>query len=151
VILVGTAGPAQKLIIQLWDENGVAGYVKYAEKPAARKRLEGERHVLAALPDSLGPAVIKYGKIADGTGLLLSPIVGRPLAPKLPRTVRHRFLQPRASAELASIKSSGLNDRERYPYGCCLTTSTAASGPSLFIMAMLLLNILRTSDDKPGR
>jgi hypothetical protein len=151
-ILVGTPGPAQKMIIQLWDENGVVGYLKYAEKPAARKRLEGECHVLAALPDSLGPAVIKYGEIADGTGLLLSPIAGRPLAPKLPpKQSVIDFLQPRASSELASIENHPWTRmiRERYPsMDRCLDDLNGRKWRiTIHHGDAAPWNILRTSDD----
>ena len=42
VVLLGTAGPTQKLIIQIWDDMNVIGYLKLAQTQAARIRLERE-------------------------------------------------------------------------------------------------------------
>ena len=106
VILVGTPGPAQKMTVQLWNKNGVAGYLKYGEKPAAQRSLEREHKVLTALPDGLGPAVIRYGTMADGLALLLSPVVGRPLLPKLPpEKAVLDFLQPASVSRLVAVEN----------------------------------------------
>jgi phosphotransferase family enzyme len=121
VILVGTPGPAQKMTVQLWDENGVAGYLKYGEKPAARRRLENERHVLAALPDFLGPTVMRYGTMADGVALLLSPIGGRALVPKLPpEKALKDFLQPASASGLVAIENHPWIETIRTCYGGCM-------------------------------
>jgi len=115
VILVGTPGPAQKMTVQLWGKNGVAGYLKYGEKPAAQRSLEREHKVLAVLPDGLGPTVIKYGTMADGVALLLSPIVGRPLLPKLPpEKAVLDFLQ--------SDRSPGRVDIDKHPWSQMIRT-----------------------------
>jgi hypothetical protein len=105
VVLVGTPGPAQKITVQLWNERGVAGYLKYGETAAARRRLENERSVLAAVPESLGPAVLRYGTMASGVALLLSPVAGRALAPKLPPEKRLAdFFQPASASQTASVE-----------------------------------------------
>ncbi|HNP27955.1 MAG TPA: hypothetical protein PKK23_02845 [Nitrospirales bacterium] len=81
VILVGTPGPTQKLIVQLWDGKNVVGYLKYAEKPAARVRLKNEYQVLLDLPKGLAPIPLKYGAMGDGEALLSTPVFGRAFSP----------------------------------------------------------------------
>jgi len=84
-VFVGPPGPAQKITIQLRDATDrVLGYVKYAEKPAAVRRLSREYQVLKALPDNLGPVPLKYGRLLNGEALVLSPLLGQPLPAKLP-------------------------------------------------------------------
>ncbi|MCL6558508.1 MAG: hypothetical protein K6U74_06830, partial [Firmicutes bacterium] len=85
IVFVGPPGPAQKLTIQLRDATGrVLGYIKYAEKPAAVRRLSQEYQVLKALPKNLGPVPLKYGRLLNGEALVLSPLLGQPLPAKLP-------------------------------------------------------------------
>jgi hypothetical protein len=94
VVLVGTSGPAQKLVIELWNPDQVVAYVKYAEMPRARVRLNMERDVLRALPGNLGPTVLKYGCLGKGEALLLTPIPGCEGRAQLPLTDRiARFFQ----------------------------------------------------------
>ena len=88
VILVGTPGPSQKITVQVWEHGKVIAYLKYAEKPAARNRLANEHSMLKALPEGLGPTVLKYGPLENGMGLLTSPVVGRVLPAKLPIDTR---------------------------------------------------------------
>lgn len=78
--LLGTPGPAQKLVVQFADANGiVAGYMKFGESPAAMRRLEQEFRVLTDLPKGLGPEALKLEKIGTGLGLFLSALQGCPL------------------------------------------------------------------------
>lgn len=85
VVLVGTPGPAQETTAQLWDEKGrILGYLKYAEKAAARTRLRQEWSVLTNLPDGVGPLPLKLGPFAEGEALIQSPVPGRPLPVTLP-------------------------------------------------------------------
>lgn len=84
VVAVGAPGPAQKITVQLWNNNKIVGYLKYAEKGHAQTRLAHEHRILLALPDGLGPRVLKFGNLLNGKGLLTLPIAGRPLSPKLP-------------------------------------------------------------------
>jgi hypothetical protein len=85
VVLVGTPGPAQKITAQLRDKTGeVLGYLKYAEKEAARKRLRRERQVLAGIPRGVGPALLKYGTLGSGEALLTTPLPGKALPATLP-------------------------------------------------------------------
>jgi hypothetical protein len=84
-VLMGSPAPTQKVIVQVWDGEGrVVGYVKYAEKPAARQRLEHEHRVLAELPRDVGPQVLKYGSLGTGTAMLITPLPGQLLPPSLP-------------------------------------------------------------------
>ncbi|QIN84375.1 hypothetical protein GBA63_18310 [Rubrobacter tropicus] len=83
VILIGTPTPAQRMTAQLWDGNGrVIGYVKYAEKAAARRRMRQEWSVLQELPEKVGPKPLKYGPLGRGVALLTSPVAGRPPSPR---------------------------------------------------------------------
>lgn len=83
--VVGPPGPAQKVTLQLRDgKNQVVGYLKYAEKPAAIKRVLHEYHVLSSLFVKLGPKPLKCGPLMDGQALLLSPLNGKQLAAVLP-------------------------------------------------------------------
>lgn len=84
VILVGTSSPTQKLIIQVWDEHRVIGYLKFAQTEASRIRLEKEHEVLRTLPEGFGPRVIRFGEMGNGTGLLLTPVLGKALSARLP-------------------------------------------------------------------
>jgi hypothetical protein len=78
--LLGTPGPAQKLVVQFADANGiVAGYMKFGESPAAMRRLEQEFRVLTDLQKGLGPEALKLEKIGTGLGLFLSALQGVPL------------------------------------------------------------------------
>lgn len=78
VVAVGTPGPAQKVTMQLWGPDGVSAYLKFALSHWARERLNQERTVLEALPSGCGPALLKYGRVADGTGLLATAVNGNP-------------------------------------------------------------------------
>lgn len=78
--LLGTPGPAQKLVVQFADASGNAvGYMKFGESPAAMRRLEQEFRVLTGLPKGLGPEALKLEKIGTGVGLFLSAVQGSPL------------------------------------------------------------------------
>lgn len=86
VILVGTSSPTQKLIIQIWDQHRVIGYLKFAWSQAACKSLEREHEVLRALPTGFGPTVLRFGEMGSGKGLLLTPVSGKALSTRLPPT-----------------------------------------------------------------
>lgn len=84
VVLRGTLGPAQEITVQLRDEKGrVSGYLKYAEKAAARKRLRQEQLMLRNIPQGMGPEPMKFGPLGGGEALLKSPVPGKPLAATL--------------------------------------------------------------------
>jgi thiamine kinase-like enzyme len=84
VLLMGTISPAQKVIVQLWNENKVVGYIKYAENPRARVRLNQEYQMLSSLPINLAPKPIKYDVFLNGLALVTEPILGKMLCPCLP-------------------------------------------------------------------
>jgi hypothetical protein len=85
VVLVGTPNQVQKITVQLRDENGVVlGYLKYAEKEAARKRLRQERQMLSAIPEGAGPELLKYGELGNGEALLTATLLGKSLSTTLP-------------------------------------------------------------------
>jgi hypothetical protein len=83
-VLVGEPSPVQKVTARLCDPKGrVLGYVKYAEKEPARRRLRQEYRVLSRLPDGVGPDPLKYGLLADGEALVSTPLLGRHLPANL--------------------------------------------------------------------
>ncbi len=85
VVLAGTPGPAQKVTVQLWGEQGeILGYLKYAEKPAARSRLVKENEILSGLPGGVAPRPLKFGPMGGGAALLMSAIPGFHLKARLP-------------------------------------------------------------------
>ena len=84
-ILVGTPGPAQKLIVTVWDAcSRPIAYVKYGETPAAMRRIKTEFAVLSALPESLGPKPLKLAPLGDGLALLMTAVPGQHLPARLP-------------------------------------------------------------------
>jgi hypothetical protein len=85
VVLAGTPGPAQKVTAQLRAANGkVLGYLKYADKKPARRRLRQEHKMLSELPFGVGPTLIKFGPMGDGEALLSSALPGELLPATLP-------------------------------------------------------------------
>jgi hypothetical protein len=100
VALMGVSGPAQKVIFQVWDEDKVVAYLKYAEAPAALTRVAREHHILQGLPARIGPTVLKYGPLGDGQGLLISRVAGKMLSPTLPAL-------PGVNHFLSTLTSSG--------------------------------------------
>jgi hypothetical protein len=85
VVLIGTPGPAQAITAQLRDEKDrVLGYLKYAEKDTARRRLRHEYHILSNLPAGIGPKPLKFGLFGNGEALLISALPGEPLSAVLP-------------------------------------------------------------------
>jgi len=83
-VIFGTPGPAQKITIQLTDENREAkAYLKFGVRQAARARLENEWRVLSHLPPNLAPRAIWHGPLANGFALLVEAVPGRPLRARL--------------------------------------------------------------------
>ncbi len=84
-ILVGTPGPAQKLIATIWDARSrPIAYVKYGETPAAMRRIKNEFEMLSALPAPLGPKPLKLAPLGNGLALLMTAVAGRHLPARLP-------------------------------------------------------------------
>ncbi|WP_397547486.1 hypothetical protein ABUL39_03760 [Rhodothermus marinus] len=78
-LLVGTPGPAQKMVLALGDHDGrPVAYLKYAERPVGIRRLQREAAVLQTLPRQLGPRLLWQGDLYRGHAVLLSPLEGRP-------------------------------------------------------------------------
>lgn len=84
-VLLGTEGPAQKTTLQLCDTNdNVLGYVKYGVSEAAKAGIENEQEILSALPEQLGPRLLKYGSLGDGVAIITASINGDPVPATLP-------------------------------------------------------------------
>lgn len=76
-MLIGTPGPAQKITVQLRDEQGkVAAYIKYGESVAAKRRLENEWRTLTTLPDGIAPRALGFDYVGQGAALLISAAQG---------------------------------------------------------------------------
>ena len=84
VVLMGTSGPEQSVIVQIWDENRIIGYVKYGANSIAVELLENEHRILKILPGGLGPAPLKYGAFLNGAALVSLPVPGRLIPARLP-------------------------------------------------------------------
>jgi len=76
-LMVGTPGPAQKLVAQIWQGGRVVAYLKFGVSDAARAALMNEADVLAALPPGLAPRLFKKDSLGDGVAILISPLKGR--------------------------------------------------------------------------
>jgi hypothetical protein len=121
VVLVGTAGPTQKLIIQIWDGNSVIGYLKFAQTPAARVRLGMEHKVLLDLPKGVGPEVIRFGKMGSGEALLISPVSGKTVSPRLPPCdIVWDFLRALQTSHAVSPDAHPWIQSLRSSYGHCV-------------------------------
>ena len=83
VVLMGTPGPAQKLIVQLWGDGLVLGYMKYGKTLIAKDRIEREHAVLSGLAQNLGPCPLKFAQFADGVAMIMSPVCGKQLPASL--------------------------------------------------------------------
>lgn len=84
-IMLGMPGADRKLVAQLADSTGtVVAYLKCASKPLARQKLRHEYRLLRELPKGVAPVPLKYGSIDGLDALLLAPVEGKPLRPKLP-------------------------------------------------------------------
>lgn len=79
VVLIGAPGPAQKLIVQLWGNGRVLGYMKYGKTSTAKSRIEREHAVLSGLAPNLGPRPLKFAPFAGGVAMIMSPICGKQL------------------------------------------------------------------------
>jgi len=86
VVMVGTPGAGQKLIAQVWQGQVLVGYLKFTLKESARKKLAREAEMLAALPEGLGPQLMKSDSFAGGDAVLITPVPGETAVPKLPVT-----------------------------------------------------------------
>jgi hypothetical protein len=106
VVLVGYPGPVQKITVQLLDENAkILGYLKYAEKDRARKRLRQERRILVNIPSEIGPKLLKYGALSEGEALLITAVPGKILPPRLPPDAGLvRFLTLLPTSSLRSVE-----------------------------------------------
>lgn len=109
VVLVGTAGPSQKLIVQIWDDHKVIAYLKYAELPRAQMLLKQEAEILMSLPMGLGPTALKYGQIEEGVGLLMTPVIGRQIPARLPPSDNLIFF-------LRSLETNDKAPIDRHPW-----------------------------------
>lgn len=122
VVLMGTPGPTQKITVRIISRQGeVLGYLKYAEKDAARKRLGQEHRLILGLPRGVGPEVLGFGPFGAGEALLTSAMVGTRVAATLP--------PPEISREfLASLGTSPLVNLEVHPW---VRHVRAQEGPEL--------------------
>jgi hypothetical protein len=79
VVLIGAPGPTQKLVVQLWGDGKVLGYMKFGKTSTARSRIEREYTVLSGLAANLGPRPLKLARFVDGVAMIIRPIYGKQL------------------------------------------------------------------------
>lgn len=118
VILVGSPGPTQKLIIQIWDDKSAIGYLKFAETPAARIRLVREHEMLLALPKGVAPQVLCFGKMGSGEGLLITPVLGKTISTRLPPPhIVWDFVRSLETSQMVSLDAHPWIQALRLSYG----------------------------------
>jgi len=86
VLIAGAAAdPKQKLVAKVLDRTGRdLGYLKFGEKPLARKRIENEARILQALPDGAGPAFGGFEQTDKLSWFAMSAVDGQMLEATLP-------------------------------------------------------------------
>ena len=74
-----------RVVLQLRDRTGtVIAYLKHATAAEDGRKLQNEYQVASALPQGLGPSILRTGEFRSGFAVLFSPIVGAPIRPTLP-------------------------------------------------------------------
>lgn len=97
--------PTRKATLQLRDrDHEVIGYLKYAEGELVRARLDKEQQMLKGLPHGVGPALLKYGPLGNGWGLLIAPVPGKMLRAKSPPNDLVSFLRRLETSPAVSIE-----------------------------------------------
>ena len=89
-VLVGTSGPDQKIIAQLWHGAQVVAYLKVAAAKTADRKIVAEAEILEKLPEGSGPRLLKSGVLNGRAALLLSPVAGKMLSAELPKASEAR-------------------------------------------------------------
>jgi hypothetical protein len=80
VVQIGTTCAAQKWTLRVADGAGkIRAYIKCGKSNFALNRLANEYKVLGALPKGMGPRLMKFGALANGSALCIAPLAGRPL------------------------------------------------------------------------
>ena len=95
-VYMGNPGPDQKITVQLMDIDGsVLGYAKYADRPRPRSLITNEARMLEALPDDVGPRLVRFVPFLQGDLLVQTGLPGRSRIPRSPRLYRAhmRFLE----------------------------------------------------------
>jgi hypothetical protein len=83
-VLLGTPGPNRKIIVQLWNKETLAGYLKVGVTDSAADKICAEAAVLEKLPDGLGPRLIRFGELDGKKAMILSLVEGQMLKASLP-------------------------------------------------------------------
>jgi hypothetical protein len=100
-VYMGNPGPDQKITIQLMDaEGGILGYAKYADKTRPRSLIANEARMLEAIPEDVGPHLVRFTPFLQGELLVQTQLPGRTRMPRSPRLYRahreflERLIQP---------------------------------------------------------
>lgn len=105
-VLIGTSGPHQKIVVQLWRGSELAGYLKVAATSGAGKKIHSEVAVLERLPQGLGPRLLKVGELDGHPAMMMSPVMGTMLPARLPEATDIRGLMLEVRGYLDQLKLS---------------------------------------------
>ena len=82
-VYVGHPGPTQKIVFQLMNNQGnILGYAKYADNPHTRSLLANEARLLKAIPENVGPRLIRFTPFLDGELIVQTLVPGRVRVPR---------------------------------------------------------------------
>lgn len=73
-----------KAVAQLWHDDRLVAFLKYAEGAFGCQKIQSEYRVLCAMPDGLAPLPLRCGPVGNGWALLISPLTGRRVKAGLP-------------------------------------------------------------------
>ena len=96
VVYVGNPYSNQKIIVQLMDDRGdILGYAKYADKPYTRSLIRNEARMLEAIPENVGPRLIRFTPFHHGDLTVQTAVPGRIRVPRSEQlyTGQMRFLE----------------------------------------------------------
>ena len=83
-VSVGPPVRGQKATAQVMDGRGrVLGFAKYGDNALTRTRILNEAKMLGALPEGVGPRLIRHAPLLDGDVLVQTPVPGRARTPRL--------------------------------------------------------------------
>jgi hypothetical protein len=85
-VYMGNPGPDRKITVQLMDDSGkILGYAKYADTDRPRSLIANEARMLEAIPEDVGPRLVRFTPFLQGELLVQTRLPGRT---RMPRSAR---------------------------------------------------------------